>query len=83
MFGRCFNLTSVELPNFKTRNIDMMFDHCPSLRYIDIRAISCLKPYEDGYPWIGDISNNGTLIINNNCSKLIQNSFPNWTVIIG
>ena len=82
MFGDCFNLTSVELTNFKTRNMDMMFDHCPSLRYIDIRSINCKPEYVGRYAWIGYVPNNGTLIINNNCSNVIQNSFPNWTVII-
>ena len=83
LFGRCFNLTSVELPNFKTKNIDMMFDYCPNLRYIDIRSINCQPEYEGGYAWIGSVPNNGTLIINSNCSNVIQNSFSNWTIIIG
>ena len=83
MFGNCVNLTSIELPNFKTRNIDMMFDYCPNLTYIDIRAISC--PTQDGH-YYGSIGysfpNNGTIIINSNCSNFIQNKFSNWSIII-
>ena len=80
MFEGCFNLTSIELPNFKTKNIDFMFDNCPNLRYIDIRAISCEIKIEN---YIGcGFSDYGTIIINGNCSNFIQNSFSNWTVII-
>jgi len=84
MFGFCEELTSVELPNFTTKNIDHMFDYCPNLRYIDVRNISCKPNNEYGYSSssIGDVSNYGIIIINKNCSNVIQNSFSNWTIII-
>ena len=34
MFGGCISLTSIELPNFKTRNIDDIFNYSPNLKYI-------------------------------------------------
>ena len=83
MFGYCINLTSVELPNFKTRNIDDMFYYCQNLKYIDIRSISCEKKYDYQYGSIGyDIPNNGTIIINDNCTNIIQNKLSNWSIII-
>ena len=83
MFGYSVNLTSIELSNFKTRNIDDMFYYCPNLRYIDIRSISCQSQYEYNDGLIGyGFSDNGTIIINSNCSNIIQNSFSNWTIII-
>ena len=81
LFSNCVNLTSVELPNFDARNIDMMFDRCTNLRYIDLRSLSCQPRYENEYGWLGDVSNYG-IIINSNCSNFIQNSFSNWTIII-
>ena len=83
MFGDCFNLTSLELPNFKTRNIDIMFDYCPNLRYIDLRSINCQTNSYNIYSSLGyGLYNNGTIIINNNCSDVIQSSFSNWNIII-
>ena len=83
MFGYSVNLTSIELSNFKTRNIDDMFYYCPNLRYIDIRSINCQSQYEYNDGLIGyGFSDNGTIIINSNCSNIIQNSFSNWTIII-
>jgi surface protein len=79
MFGGCVNLTSVELSNFQIKNRDWIFEDCPNLRYIDIRSISCQSEYD----WIGYRSNYGTLIINSNCSNVIQNRFSNWTIIKG
>ena len=77
MFGYCVNLTSIELPNFKIRNTDGMFEGCPNLRYFDLRSISCHLVYDLVYY----VSSNGTLIINSNCSDLIPNRFSNWTII--
>ena len=79
MFGYCVNLTSIELPNFKIRNTDGMFEGCPNLRYFDLRSISCHLVYDLVYY----VSSNGTLIINSNCSDLIPNRFSNWTIIKG
>ena len=83
MFGCCMNLTSIELANFKTKNIDSMFDRCPNLSYIDIQSINCQPKYEFEYGKIGNgFPNNGTIKINSNCSSLIQNTLSNWSIII-
>ena len=80
MFGYCVNLTSVELTNFKTKNLDFLFNDCPNLRYIDVRAINCKIIYDFGIGY--GLPNNGTIIINSNCSNAIQNLLSNWTIII-
>ena len=77
LFANCVNLTSVELPNFNARNIDGMFDHCPNLKYIDIRSLSGQE-----YGSIGEVSSYGTIITNSNCSNFFQSRFPNCTVVI-
>ena len=81
MFGHCYNLTSIELSNFKTKNIDTMFDDCQNLRYINILSLNC-QSYNE-YNSIGyGFSNNGTIKINNNCISTIQNTLSNWSIII-
>ena len=81
MFGHCYNLTSIELPNFKTKNIDTMFDVCQNLRYINIHSLNC-QSYNE-YNSIGyGFSNNGTIKINNNCVSSIQKALSNWSIII-
>ena len=83
MFGYCDNLTSIELPKFKTKNIDTMFNYCRNLRYIDTQSINCQPLYDSGYSSIGyGFSNNGTIKINSNCISVIQNTLSNWTTII-
>jgi surface protein len=84
MFGGCINLTSLELANFKTRNIDSMFDRCQNLSFIDIQSINCQPKYEFEYEYgnIYGFPNNGTIKINSNCSSLIQNTLSNWSIII-
>ena len=82
MFYDCWSLTSLELANFKARNIDSMFNYCPNLRYIDIQSINC-----QSNDWFGvgagyDFFNNGTIKVNSNCVSKIQNPFSNWTIII-
>ena len=84
MFGYCANLTSIELPNFKTSDINIMFYRCPNSAFIDIRAVSCKKDYDYLFTSISNgLSNNGTIIINDNCSYFIQEKLPNWNIILG
>ena len=82
MFGYCANLTSIELHNFKTRNIDILFNYCPNLRYIDIPSINChsISEYDEGIGY--GLSKYGTIRVNSNCSSFIQNKLSNWSIII-
>ena len=83
IFGGCLSLTSIELPNFKTRNIDKMFNCSQNLKYIDLQSINCHQSNKDYGNILGDgFPNNGTIIINNNCISSIQNTFSIWSIII-
>ena len=83
MFGNCISLTSIELPNFKTRNIDDIFNYSPNLKYIDLQSLNCHQSNDRYGNSIGEgFPNNGTIIINNNCISSIQNTFSNCSIII-
>ena len=81
MFDGCWELTSLELPNFKGNNLDWMLGYCPNLKYINLQSIDCQSNEDENNIGVG-FTNNGTIIINNNCISFIQNTFSNWSIII-
>jgi len=80
MFDSCYNLTSIELPNFKAKNLDNMFVFCPNLKYINIQSLNC-----QNYIWpenYYDLPSYGIIKLNNDCINSLTNQISNWTKII-
>ena len=80
MFDSCYNLTSIELPNFKAKNLYNMFVLCPNLKYIDIQSLNC--QFNDWTEYYYDLPSYGIIKLNNDCSNSLPNQISNWTKII-
>ena len=85
MFENCISLTSVDFSNFKTdniRNYSQLFYNCSKLSYIHISSFKCNYGYVSYNLFNGNISSNGTIIINNQCYNKIKNQISwTWTII--
>ena len=80
MFNFCYELTSIDLSNFDTKNVQtfqQLFYQNKKLNYIDISSFNTLNAYT--YNIFTGVAPNGTLIINKNT---YNGPIPNgWNVI--
>ena len=80
MFENCYELTSIDLSNFDTRNIlsfQDIFRNNKKLNYVDISSFNTIQGYQLNLFY--GVSDNGTLIINKNT---YNRDIPNgWNII--
>ena len=66
MFSYCLKLTSLELPNFKAKNLDIIFVSCPNLKYINIQSLNCqFNVWPESYSYLPSY---GIIKISNDCN---------------
>ena len=82
MFSHCYSLTSINISNFYINNsvgIDGMFSYCKNLTFIDISSFHINTCH---YSTFYKLPNNGQIFVSNDLYNYINESLPNWDIII-
>ena len=83
MFGYCSSLTSIDVSNFNTKNVEKMnnmFSSCRSLKYIDI---SSFTTSQQSVSLLSGLPSSGTIIVKTEFYNLISSQIPsNWEKIL-